>query len=79
VLVLDEATSALDAETERRVHEGLRRRGCSCVVIAHRLSAIRQCDQILLVDDGRIVSRGTHAELWNTDAAYRNFFRGGAA
>jgi ABC-type multidrug transport system fused ATPase/permease subunit len=63
VLVLDEATSALDAETEQRISANLRRRGCACVVIAHRLSTVRDSDEILVLDAGRVVERGTHYEL----------------
>ncbi|WP_328745074.1 NHLP family bacteriocin export ABC transporter peptidase/permease/ATPase subunit [Streptomyces sp. NBC_00285] len=63
VLVLDEATSALDAETEQRISENLRRRGCACVLIAHRLSTIRSSDEIIVLDAGRAIERGTHHEL----------------
>ncbi|NJM71572.1 MAG: NHLP family bacteriocin export ABC transporter peptidase/permease/ATPase subunit [Scytonema sp. RU_4_4] len=75
VLVLDEATSSLDAQTELIIDRNLRRRGCSCIVVAHRLSTIRDCDEIILLEQGKVVQRGIHEELWLEGGKYVNLLR----
>lgn len=70
VIVLDEATSALDPVTEHKVMEAVRRRGTTCIVIAHRLSAIRDCDEIIVLDRGRVAERGRHEDLLTADGLY---------
>lgn len=72
VIILDEATSALDAQTEYEVVKAIRNRGITCIVVAHRLSTIRSCDEIIVMEKGVIKDRGTHKELMETSKIYRD-------
>ncbi|MCB1560964.1 MAG: metal ABC transporter permease, partial [Xanthomonadales bacterium] len=77
ILIFDEATSALDSKSERAIQAELDRiqQGRTTLVIAHRLSTVMGADQILVMDDGRIVERGTHAELLAADGRYATMWR----
>ncbi|WP_028604224.1 ATP-binding cassette domain-containing protein [Ottowia thiooxydans] len=75
ILFLDEASAALDTETEAKIDRNLRRRGCTCIIIAHRLSTLKDADEILVLDQGSIVERGHHDELVQANGRYAELIR----
>ena len=76
VVILDEATSALDADTEARVHQELQKflRDRTTIIIAHRLSAVRQADRVYVFEDGMITEHGRHEELMTANGLYSKLY-----
>jgi ABC-type multidrug transport system fused ATPase/permease subunit len=72
ILIMDEATSALDVETEKRIMDSIKKMGITLIIIAHRLSTVRDCNEILVMEKGKVVERGTHQQLMAKGTIYRD-------
>ncbi len=75
VLIMDEATSSIDADTEKEILKNIKRRGCTFISAAHRLSAIKNCDRIIVISNGKIVGEGTHSELYKSNEYYQKLIK----